>query len=68
MQPCKGGQHDLKVIASNLAGYDCEEVVRWCQNCGAVVVDLDTDGRTSPGYYRAMQFPKLVKELSGQPA
>lgn len=37
--------------------YDTTEVVRWCKVCGAVVIDVDMDGRTNPGGVRPMLFP-----------
>lgn len=64
MEKCNGGSHSLVIIMTKPAGYDCDKVVRWCEYCGAVVVDLDTDNRTSPGHFRPMQFPKLMKELT----
>ncbi len=54
---CKSGQHNLVIINSN--GCDNEEkVVRWCKDCGAIVVDLDYDGRTNPGHYMKMRLPE----------
>lgn len=41
-----------------------EEVVRWCRICGAVVVDLDMDNRTHPGYYLKMRFPDTAYDNS----
>jgi hypothetical protein len=38
-----------------------EYVTRWCSNCGAIVVDLDFDGRVSPGAGMKMRFPSLLK-------
>lgn len=47
----------LKVIYSD--GPEMERrVVRWCSECGAVVVDEDSDGRIHPGGYIKMMFPK----------
>jgi hypothetical protein len=37
-----------------------ESVVRWCRNCGGVVVDTDYDGRTNPGDIMKMKFPKIT--------
>ena len=51
------GKHNLKVIYSS-GMYGEYEVVRWCKDCGAVVVDMDFDGRTAPGRIRKMEFPK----------
>lgn len=35
--------------------------VRWCQDCGAVAIDTDVDGRTIPGDVWAMTFPALAR-------
>lgn len=32
------------------------EVVRWCKECGAVVVDEEIDGRMRPGSVRKIQY------------
>ncbi len=59
-QDKKSGLHNLIVISWN--GPDCEqEIVRWCRDCGAVVVDLDADGRTNPGAILKMRFPSGEK-------
>lgn len=56
------GLHNLKVIY--ISGQHHEsEVVRWCKDCGAVVVDLDYDGRTNAGAVRKMQFPTETRML-----
>lgn len=58
---CKKGLHPFKVIAR--FGYDNEiRVVRWCPECGAVVVDMDCDNRTYPGYYKKLQYPNITKK------
>jgi hypothetical protein len=46
---CDGINHNWKEIYRY--GYEDEEqpVVRWCRDCGAIVVDVDYDGRTYPG-------------------
>ena len=58
---CDGTNHNLKIIYID-HGNISETVVRWCKDCGAVVVDKDIDGRTHPGYVRKMQFPKYRKK------
>lgn len=58
---CRKGLHPLKVIASFECG-DEAKVVRWCPECGAVVVDLDYDDRTNPGYYKKLQYPNITKK------
>lgn len=40
---------------------DAETVVRWCPTCGAIVVDVDFDGRTSPGRVMKMKFPAITR-------
>lgn len=59
---CTGGKHDLVVVYRGNRFYNEEAVVRWCQNCGAVVVDKDYDNRTNAGQIMQMKFPKLTKE------
>lgn len=57
--PCQG-QHDLvEIWRTDESG--CESVVRWCEECGAVVVDKDYDGRTKAGGFMRMQFPRILK-------
>jgi hypothetical protein len=56
------GQHDLIEIYSECIDSQTEAVVRWCYNCGAIVVDADCDNRISPGYYRKIQIPELIRK------
>lgn len=46
------------VVVSEEPGAASDKVVRWCPNCGAVVVDEDFEGRILPGRYTKMRFPK----------
>ena len=59
---CTNGKHSLIDIHSH--GYEDEgiTVVRWCTECGAVVVDIDQDGRTFAGNVMKMRFPKSVHQ------
>jgi hypothetical protein len=59
---CSGGKHDLAVIFErhDKTAPDAFNVVRWCANCGAIVVDDDVDGRTAPGGYMPMKFPRIA--------
>lgn len=57
---CKKGKHDLIMICSMPEDHISECVVRWCNVCGAVVVDIDHDGRTSPGRVVSMKFPEIL--------
>ena len=61
-QKCKEGLHPLKEILRT--DYDglADKVVRWCPNCGAIVVDLDCDNRVYPGRVMKMKLPELAKE------
>lgn len=63
MKPCRNGQHSFIVITKHGCVYQTEEVVRWCEYCGSIVVDLDSDGRTMAGYYRSIQNPQIMKDL-----
>ena len=64
MTTCQGN-HDLEVIYYE--GSEMEEnVVRWCQRCGAITVDVDVDGRTSPGAYMAMRLPETEAARQGK--
>lgn len=62
---CARGKHNL-IPVFQVGQYSCSTVVRWCTCCGAVVVDLDADGRTRPGYHRELQAPELAKALAGK--
>ena len=54
--------HDLEVIAFTSYGNDTQEVVRWCLNCGAVVVDSQVGGQTLPGRFMKMKLPTISRE------
>ena len=60
---CKKGLHPLKTILRIPQAFDTERVVRWCPECGAIVVDMDYDGRTKPGHYMKMQLPNITKNI-----
>jgi len=62
MEECKKGNHPLIEINNFSIGYGGYEVVRWCPECGAVVVDIDVDNRTMPGRVMKMKWPKVLKE------
>ena len=58
LKNCKQGRHELKKIYSK--HHDCgSEVVRWCEDCGSIVVDSDFDGRTAAGAVMKMKSPKI---------
>ena len=60
---CKKGKHSFQKIAEN--GNDMEStVVRWCEVCGSVTVDVDYDGRTNPGVVMKIKSPMITKSIS----
>lgn len=59
---CDGKKH--KLIEILRTGNDIETVVRWCKDCGAIVVDGELDGRVAPGRVMPMRFPNNINELS----
>ena len=59
---CDGGIHSLLDIMEVDTGYGSSKVVRWCEICGAVVIDMDYDGRTNPGRYMSMMIPLVTKD------
>lgn len=62
LETCKRGKHSFIKIQSTCIGQGEERVVRWCQYCGAIVVDLDVDGRTYPGYFAECLLPGLLRK------
>ena len=62
--PCKDKGHDLVKILSKRHSWDeSYAVVKWCKNCGAVVVDCEYDNRTNAGYYMKMKFPNILYKI-----
>jgi hypothetical protein len=58
-EDCKKGNHPLIDIYEDYCGGDMySNVVRWCPECGAIVIDVDSDGRTHPGQIMKMKIPK----------
>ena len=62
LQNCRAGNHNLELIYTGKANDQEAEVIRWCVNCGSVVVDLDCDHRISPGHVMKMRSPRIVTE------
>ena len=58
---CTEGRHPLVEVYRADNGYE-DEVVRWCPSCGAIVVDVDYDGRVYAGRIMKMRLPKLAKD------
>jgi hypothetical protein len=57
---CRNGKHELVDILSNSYSYGTHEVVRWCEECGAIVVDREVDGRVQPGNIMKMRIPNYL--------
>lgn len=61
---CKEGLHPFITISKVTTGIlDEYKLVRWCPECGAIVVDGETDGRNMPGYYKKLTYPNLCREF-----
>ena len=58
---CKTGMHSLIEIYTRYRGQDETEVVRWCAECGSVVIDIDCDNRTYPGSIMQMKKPRIAR-------
>lgn len=59
---CEKGKHKLVTVYSSDEHYQ-QNVVRWCEICGSVVVDTDYDGRTIPGNIMKMKTPLVTKTM-----
>ncbi|KKM86045.1 hypothetical protein LCGC14_1283090, partial [marine sediment metagenome] len=57
--------HPLINIYESSEYYGASEVVRWCPDCGAIVIDVDVDNRIrhGPGRVMKMRFPKFMYEF-----
>lgn len=60
-EKCKDGLHPLKEITRIIDGF-VDKVIRWCPDCGAIVIDMECDGRVYPGHYRRLVLPRVIKE------
>jgi hypothetical protein len=59
---CVAKQHPLIELRRFSGGYDTDTVVCWCPECGAVVIDYETDCRTNPGGAMGMKIPNIYKD------
>lgn len=64
---CDGHNHNLTEIYYNIIDHiGNSESVKWCKNCGSVVVDIDSDGKTFSGRVMSMKFPTdLINKMRG---
>jgi len=66
LDKCKKGEHRLETIFKSPGGpFGTLNVVRWCNICGSIVVDVDVDGRTAPGQTMKMKSPAIAKVPAG---
>ena len=59
---CRDGIHKFVKVMSISVGFDEEKAVRWCYECGAIVIDHDIDGRIIPGHYSKLMYPNITKK------
>ena len=57
-EKCLQGLHPLKTIYTDSDGF-VDIVIRWCPECGAIVIDNDVDGRVYPGKVMPMKLSNL---------
>lgn len=63
MEQCKDGKHSFVEILRKTRNAHGDAVARWCEFCGAVVVDFDCEQGTVPGAVEPMRFPQIAKDL-----
>jgi hypothetical protein len=57
---CQGDHKLIEIFrAENPNGI--EHVVRWCGDCGAIVVDGEMDGRVKPGAAMRLRLPVIAR-------
>jgi len=61
IKDCVDGKHKLIFIHGKSHWDESESTVRWCKNCGAIVIDRDYDNRTIPGGVMKMEFPEITR-------
>lgn len=61
IEECIKGNHDLIEVHRVYYLYNEDHVVRWCRECGSVVVDIEVDGRTMAGGIMEMKAPKTYE-------
>ena len=58
---CDGRDHPLEVIYTGSGAFDYEPYpeVKWCPDCGGIVIDRMVDGR-AVGSIKEMRFPEIA--------
>lgn len=59
---CDGKNHNLREILRSEDEYEGDAVAKWCDACGAIVVDLEYDGRIIRQLVE-MKFPDIALEM-----
>lgn len=59
LEKCKSGNHNLVFIYRRHISDLEEDVVRWCNICGSIVIDTESDGRVYPGKVMRMCSPLI---------
>jgi hypothetical protein len=62
---CNKGNHELIEIYRSDVDIilGVQDIVRWCNICGAVVIDREIDGRLIPGEVLKMMGPLVYGEI-----
>lgn len=61
-EKCMKGEHFLPELYRFDTGLNCEAVVRYCEVCGAIVIDRESDNRNF-GRYMKMKGNKTERAL-----
>lgn len=56
------GYHNFFDILKDKRPFNEEYVIRWCKRCGAIIGDIDVDGRTFPGRYFKIILPDISEK------
>ena len=58
---CHEGCNDIEIYRA----FDgiADNVVRWCDQCGSIVVDAEADGRTYKGKIRRRTSPSVADNM-----
>jgi uncharacterized radical SAM superfamily protein len=59
---CDRIHHNLKTIYTADVGWNEDHVVKWCVECGVVVVDLESDNRI----FRRLLKTNIPKDLKSE--
>jgi valyl-tRNA synthetase len=60
-EKCRTGLHPFDRIMDGPSVLAQTPIVNWCPICGTVSVDLEVDGRVSPGYFLKARRPKILE-------